>query len=495
VGLFPSILKEQGYNVDLFDCTPYMTSYESSKEPAAVRQANKLMNTRKFDPNALFGAPKTDLIGDFSRKLDDFKPHAVIFSTLTEDTWPQARDMLEVLSHYPESKAIVGGVYTTMAPSDVIADSYVQCIGEGEGEHTILEFCETVRQGILPINIPGTRSKDENGQVIHNPSRPLTNINNIIPDFSLFDERRFQRPLGAKIWRAIPIETYRGCPYTCAFCNSPAQVIIAKEKEQGNFMRRKSMSTLRKEITTMVERYNANFLYINDDAFMARPRQEIEDFAKMYQDIKIPFWFQTRFEDIDEKKLTLLQEVGAYRVSFGIEHGNEQFRREKLHRNISNESMLKKADIVSKVGIPYSVNVIIGFPYETRELFFDTVRLNREVGTFDSSAPNIFVPYHGTPLREMAIKEGWLDPKRQTNSYFGESLLNMPKPYLQASEIRALQQVYNLYVNMPESRFHEIRQAESLDEKGKSILESLSKEFYTRKYGTDEVGRMLTYAG
>ena len=139
----------------------------------------------------------------------------------------------------------------------------------------------------------------------------LVNINDTIPDFSLFDQRRFYRPLGAQIWKAIPLETYRGCPYTCAFCNSPAQVIIARENDQGVYLRRKSMPHLKTEIETMIERYSPEFFYINDDAFMARPKPEIAEFAEMYKEFKLPFWFQTRFEDIDEEKLGWLKEVGA----------------------------------------------------------------------------------------------------------------------------------------------------------------------------------------
>lgn len=160
-------------------------------------------------------------------------------------------------------------------------------------------------------------------------------------------------------------------------------------------------------------------MYINDDAFLARPKSEIDAFIEMYQDIKVPFWMQTRFENIDEEHLTRLKEVGLYRISFYFEHGNEQFRKERLRRNISNKTMIEKSKVVAKVGVPYSVNVIIGLPYETRDLVFDTINLTRELSGFDSVAPNVFTPYHGTPLRDMALKEGWLNPERQTNSFVG----------------------------------------------------------------------------
>ena len=188
------------------------------------------------------------------------------------------------------------------------------------------------------------------------------NINSYLPDYSLFDERRFLRPLGEKVWKVIPIETYRGCPYTCTFCNSPTQNVIAKESGQGNYLRRKSVETLRDEITTMLNDYSCEFMYILDDAFMARPRKEIFAVAKMLEEFSLPFWFQTRFEDIAKPTLEALKEAGCYRISFGLEHGNEKFRQEKLLRNISNEQIIKKSRIVEEVGIPYTINIIIDNP-------------------------------------------------------------------------------------------------------------------------------------
>jgi len=512
IGLFTAILKEQEYDVDLFDCTPYMPTYEfvgkkeeeevkeenygeSLDESASATRANKLMASRKFDPIKLFGKPKTDLLGDFDRKLSEFKPHVVIVSTLVEDTWPQVQDLLKVLSNYPEIKSIVGGVFPTMAPEDVIVDPNIQCIAEGEGEEIIPEFCEAVRKSIPPVHIAGTRVKDENGKITRNPPRPLVNVNDVIPDFSLFDERRFLRPLGAKIWNAMPIETYRGCPYQCTFCNSPIQVTLAKEKKQGVYTRRKSMDTLRKELQTMVDRYNPNFLYINDDAFMARPKSEVAEFAEMYKEFKLPFWCQTRFEDIDEDKLTWLTDVGLYRMSFGLEHGNEEFRRKRLLRRITNESMVEKAKILGDFKLPYSINIIIGMPYETRDLVFDTINLAKDIATFDSIAVNIFAPYRGTILRKNAIEEGWLDPTLQATSFIEKSILNMPKPYLQPQEMLGLQRVFPLYVTMPKSYYPDIKRAEEFDKTGNEIFAKLSEKYYIDKYGTSEADRMLTYAG
>jgi anaerobic magnesium-protoporphyrin IX monomethyl ester cyclase len=506
IGLWTSILKNKNYKVDLFDCTSYMPDYEfvgkaeeenktSLEESGTATRANKLMASRKFDPIKLFGAPKKDLIGDFKKKIESFKPDAVIISTLVEDTWPQAQDIMSALKNYPNVKSIVGGVFPTMAPRQVIADPNIECIAEGEGEHIIPEFCEAVRLKLDITSIKGTRVRLKDGSIKKNAPRELTDINDVIPDFSLFDEKRFLRPLGAKIWKAMPIETYRGCPYKCAFCNSPTQVLLAKERNQGRYTRRKSMNTLRKELKSMVDNYNPNFLYINDDAFMARPRKEIKEFAEMYKEFKMPFWCQTRFEDIDEEKIKWLQEVGLYRMSFGLEHGNQEFRKKRLFRNITNKMILEKAETLGRLNVSYSMNIIIGMPYETRDLIFDTINLAREIKTFDSLAVNIFAPYRGTVLRGNAIKEGWLDPNAKASSFIGKSILKMPKPYLQPEEMLGLQRVFPLYVTMDKTYYNDIKKAEYFTQEGNEIFEKLSEKYYIDKYGTSSADRMLTYAG
>jgi hypothetical protein len=43
---------------------------------------------------------------------------------------------------------------------------------------------------------------------------------------------------------------------------------------------------------------------------------------KMLKEFSLPFWFQTRFEDITKPTLEALKEAGCYRISFGLEHGN-----------------------------------------------------------------------------------------------------------------------------------------------------------------------------
>ncbi len=124
----------------------------------------------------------------------------------------------------------------------------------------------------------------------------------------------------------------------------------------------------------------------------------------MYRDIDLPFWCQTRIETVSAEKLKLLREIGGARLSFGVEHGNEKFRKTRIKRLVANKVMEEKFKIVKDSGIPFSVNNILGFPHETYEMAFDTIRFNRLVDADDRNA----YPYTPFTARHCAMNaKGW----------------------------------------------------------------------------------------
>ena len=124
IGLFTSILKKSGYEVDLFDSTSYSIDLPYHDGSLPIERANKLCQFRKFDADSILGHSKATLKEDFIKKIEDFKPHVVIFSTVVEDTWPLVKDLLKILKHYPEIKYIIGGIFTTMAPHIAIIRNF-----------------------------------------------------------------------------------------------------------------------------------------------------------------------------------------------------------------------------------------------------------------------------------------------------------------------------------------------------------------------------------
>ena len=75
------------------------------------------------------------------------------------------------------------------------------------------------------INVTNLWVKKKDGTVEKNSITKPVDINkNPIIDTSLFEEARLYRPMAGKVYKMYPVETIRGCPYTCKFCNSPDQM-------------------------------------------------------------------------------------------------------------------------------------------------------------------------------------------------------------------------------------------------------------------------------
>lgn len=469
IGVFTRIFKSLGYVVDLFDTTHYVAEENSSPQNRV-----KFLQAREFDETNDFGVRfRTDILGDFRRKVEEFKPDFMIFSVV-EDVFRQALSLLDSVKDLNVAH-LFGGVFPTAAPEVCIKHPLINHIGLGEGETVIEQVAEAIRLDQPITNIPSTWHKDAAGVITRNKRAPLIDINTSVPDFSLFDPARFYRPMGGRIFRTIPVETYRGCPFRCTYCNSPMQVTLAKQAAVGSFLRRKTVQSVREELRMLVKLYSPQFFYFIDDSFTARPEREIFDFCDMYEEFKLPFWFNTRPETCSLKMLQRLKEVGAYRISFGIESGNEQYRTQVLRRNGTNDEIRGYFDTIVESGIAFSVNLIIGFPGESRELVMDTVRFVKTITGFDTVTISIFTPYHGTVLRDVAVKNGWLAKDYITKHTTSSSALVMPPPFLSSADVDGLMRVLPLYIYFPETGWEAIRRAEIDDAEGNRLLAHYSE--------------------
>jgi radical SAM superfamily enzyme YgiQ (UPF0313 family) len=313
----------------------------------------------------------------------------------------------------------------------------------------------------------------QNGSIVKRPLPSLVDVNSLpLPDYSLFQESRYYRPMQGKLRRMFPIETHRGCPYTCAYCNSPTTAYMYK-RENKRFFRKKNIENIRAELRHCVDIYKADSFYFWADTFLAWTDKEFDAFCEIYKEFRLPFWIQTRPETITEYRMRKMKDVGLLRIAFGLEHGNENFRQEMLSRRVKNSTIIEKLDIVYEYSIPFSVNNIIGFPNETRELAFDTIELNRSIKS-DGINAYTFTPFHGTPLRKVAEEVGLLKSYELSRCIGAPSVLKMEQ--FKPEEIEGIRRCFVLYIKMPKKRWPEIKKAEELSERGDTVWKELKNE-------------------
>ncbi len=477
IAILSACLKEAGIDVKLFDTTLYNTAGKSVDE---IRVEH--LQLRAFNLNNKGVEYKgTDACEDFVQTVDNYKPD-IIGVSATDDTYELGIKLVASVKNR-NIFTIVGGVYPTFSPEKVINNKNVDAICVGEGEEALVELCRRMIDNESIANIKNIWVK-ENGRICKNSMRAAIDLDKLpYEDYTLFEEKRLYRPMQGKIYRMIPITIDRGCPYNCSYCAAPSQRLLYKNEELGRYFRIKSTKRVIDELQHNIDKYKADYVYFNSETFFAKKEDSIEEFAREYaKKIGLPFWCQTRIETITENRIKILEDMNCDRISIGLEHGNEEFRKKILKKPFSNKQVINAFNLLERSRIPVTVNNIIGFPDETRDIAFDTILLNRKISA-DSYTVCIFTPFTGTPLRQYCIDKGYLESDSKSGNVFTGSILVMPD--FSQDQIMGLVRTFPLYVKMQESYFDKIKIAEQLNEKGNRMFAEL-REVYSSKYFFNE---------
>ena len=479
IATFSAILKNQGHEVQVFDTTYYAIDFGIDSEGSKEDRLNVVPYTQEMEKKNL-RLKDSNWKVDLHKKISEFRPDLLALSC-TEDMWELGIKILDEVKEYKNKNnipVVAGGVFPTFAPEICIKYNLIDLVCVGEGENALIDLCNKIENKKPYTDVTNLWIKKDAKIIKKNTISNPVDINKTpIIDTSLFEESRLYRPMAGKVYKMYPVETIRGCPYTCRFCNSPDQMKLYKGLGH-KFFRKKSMDLVYKELKHFKEEHKIEYNYFWADTFLAMNKKEFEEFCDMYKEIHLPFWMQTRPETINDYNIKKLSEVGLHRISFGVEHGNEEFRAKILDRRWKNKDIIERLKIPHKYGVQFSVNNITGFPTETKKLAFDTIELNRHI---DADNQNIyaFVPFHGTPLRKMCEDLGLIKPETITKCLVDKSVLSMPQ--YPPHEIEEIKKCFALYVKFPKNRWKEIERAEKNDKEGNKIYDKLRTE-YLEKY-------------
>jgi len=473
MALLAACLKKAGFEVKLFDMSIYRTVKKTQDDLRADLNQVKRTNVDDF-----INWKEVDVYEDFRKVVEKYKP-GLIGITVVDDTLSMAIKLLEKVKDKKMPK-IVGGVGATFNYEKILRHGMVDMVCRGEGERALVELSKKLSQGKDWKRIKNLCFVGDKGEIVTNPLRKLVDINKLpFYDFSIFDKTRFYRPFHGQVVRMAMVDTDRGCPYSCTYCAAPSLRKIYSEAGVGKYFRVKSVDKVMSEVKHLVKKYKINFIWFSSETFFARDNKELEEFAKRYKkEVGLPFWCQTRLDTFTDFRTKLLAEMGCKAVSVGLEHGSEKFRREILKKFISNQSILTSFKMLHKYNIPATVNNIVGFPDETRDLVFETVKTNRMMDKYVVSGSTlntfIFTPYSGTPLRDECVKKGYIDEKSEDNTnMYAVSVVKMSS--MSKEEIEGLQKTMPFYIKLPKKYFPMIKLAEGTDDKAKEMFKEMSE--------------------
>lgn len=320
---------------------------------------------------------------------------------------------------FPKTILVCGGIHTTLFPESILGTSF-DVIFRGESEGAFIEFLGKVDKK-LPYKDTPNICYVENGKVIINPLNPLIENLDVVP---FPDKITYPYIDTVRQYGIAPFMFSRGCPYLCTFCSNHALAKVYGKMH--NIPRYRSPESSIQEIEEAIRQFpHIKTIWIMDDTFGINKKWR-EKFCQKYKErIGIKFDCLLRANVVNEEFIRLLKDSGCYRVTFGIESGNEYIRNTVMNRKMSTDQIETAFALCRKYGLETNANNIIGIPGETEDMIQETIWLNRKINP-TTSGVSIFYPYKGTVLGDYCYRNGLV-----TDDNFAkerqETILNFPE--------------------------------------------------------------------
>lgn len=469
--------------IDLFDTTFYKLEEKSPDEHRVDICQVKSVDFKKYG----IEYNTTDMKEDFIQNIKTFQPDIVAVSC--NDFTHGISDMLikDLHKQFPNIHVIEGGLFPTFWPKHVIDNPDIDSLCIGEGFEALVELIERLSKKEDITNIQNLWVKKD-GNLYKNNLRPPIDLN-ILPhdNYEIFGDKRLYRPMQGKLQKMVNIWLDAGCPYNCTYCCAPALRNLYKDHNH-KYLRIKSIDKLKSEVRYLVDKHNPDFIYISTENFFSRPESHIKEFAEFYKkEIGLPFWAETRVENITNERARLLKDMNIARLSMGLESGCEDFRVRKLNKTFTNNQFLNAVSILNDHGIKITINSIIGLPDETRQQIWDTINLNKAVyqmfkNVDYTTTVTTYAPCGGSGLQKYALEQGYYDLDKYLNLPYGSFHRNvfLDMPQITPEEVKGLLRTFPLYVRLPIEHYFNIRKAEKSPE-GDEMFAEL-RELYWKTF-------------
>ena len=468
VASLAGMLKQHGYKYDFID-TSFILRPPGSRKTLDGHKKTSLDN-KVYQTKSL-----AETIEYFLKKYNPLDYDILLASTVST-TYPATKEFIKAIKEKnPNIFTIVGGIHAAVSPNEVIHDPNVDAICIGEGEEALQELLDCYSRKMPYEHVKNFWFKTGEG-IIKNDVRPRVNMDLLpYPDYSIFKEDCFYGAFAGNVYRIIPVEISRGCPFACSYCvNKYLRDLYGGSVNK--YHKEQSITIAIEKLVYLKEKYNVEVFKFVDESFGVMSLSYMERFAEEYREkINIPFWCQTSAATLTERKVQLLKNMNCTSVSIGVEHGNEQFRKTVLNKNITDAQVYSSLALLKKYDIRSSAYFMVGLPFETRELVFETIKMYKKLINEYGAAPSgiqCFYPFPGCALYDVCIKNKFISDKADVSNSIFTPALDMPD--LSYDEILGLKRTLYAYSVLDEILYPIVKVCEEPNPYTDKILEAIS---------------------
>ena len=343
------------------------------------------------------------------------RPDLVGLSFLSTTSYPYAKILARrIRAANATVKIAFGGVFATLNAQRVkLQMPEVDFVCRGDGEQLILDLLERLDD---PPTVAGLTWQEKDGKLRHNPDRPLDrdldqwpfpDRESLALDF--VESIPLDVPAVLSLDRYTTMQTSRGCPWPCIFCDIPIF-------NEGKW-RSRSPEHVIAELKQLQNDGYGSVCFV-DDHFLLQPKR-IEAICKSINDnaINIEWSCEGRVDSKCMHLFPAMAKAHCRTLMFGIESGSQKIL-DRLKKEQTLEQIETAVDCAKRAGIEIVHGFfVVGIPDETEEDLRQTFRFASRI-RIDSFGFNRLCVYRGTPLWQEYVQRGLVDDAADWYKYF-----------------------------------------------------------------------------
>lgn len=257
---------------------------------------------------------------------------------------------------HPDHALILGGPGPSGVAGEIVSSfPWIDAVGIGEGEQTLVEIVEAMKTGGDLGSVKGIVYRNETGARRTQARQRIQNPDTI--RFPAYDR------IAVSDYTCIPVVTGRGCPYRCSFCDvGPLW---------GNRTCLRSIENVVGELDHLRSRYGIDTVHIADDTFNLK-RKRAEAISDEIKGLGLNWTCLARVDLLDEDLIRRMAESGCHSLFLGIESGSDAVL-ERIHKRFSIKEATEAVELSARYMKKVVASYIWGFPFETMWDFKQTV--------------------------------------------------------------------------------------------------------------------------
>ena len=258
------------------------------------------------------------------------------------------------------------------------------------------------------------RRDDGGSTVVVSEARPMVEDLDALPfpARDLLDNDLYRSPESGG--RISVIQAHRGCPARCVFC--PAGAV------SGYRVRFRSPANVVEELRECVEVHGIREFLFNGDTFTIRKSWVVELCRRIVEaGLDVRWGCNSRVDTLDAERAEWMKRAGCWVVAFGVESGSQTLL-DKMGKGARVEQAVEAVGIARRAGLLAHTFYVIGLPWETRETLAETFEFARRLDA-DFFDFNIAYPLPGTPLWEIARRDGLFEGPTPTETSYAQAAL------------------------------------------------------------------------